>query len=200
MTDNDHRKKNPINRSEIRSPGFEDKFIHTKTIETALNNIIRAGKTGQAVTKRAKIILLRGLGKSKYRIGIDTGYNNRTIATWCKRWYRQLPSLLGPESQDVSKACFQKLVIQALKDNPRSGRRPIFTMEQRTHILALACEAPNDNGVPITRWSTREIAVRAVEKGIVPKISHGQVANFLKSGRSKTPSSSILAKFQSSQW
>jgi hypothetical protein len=38
-------------------------------------------------------------------------------------------------------------------------------------VIALACELPAEQGVPLSRWSSRELAREAVARGIVEQIS-----------------------------
>jgi hypothetical protein len=38
-------------------------------------------------------------------------------------------------------------------------------------VIALACELPAEQGVPLSRWSTEELAREAVARGIVEQIS-----------------------------
>lgn len=49
----------------------------------------------------------------------------------------------------------------------------------RIELKALACELPASSGVPLSRWSTQEVAREAVERGIVAKISGTTVWRWL---------------------
>jgi DDE superfamily endonuclease len=57
----------------------------------------------------------------------------------------------------------------------RSGRGPVvrdlFPPLQIAEVKALACELPAERGVPLSRWSSTEIAREAVARGIVERIS-----------------------------
>jgi hypothetical protein len=57
----------------------------------------------------------------------------------------------------------------------RSGRgrvvRGLFPPVQVAEVKALACELPSEKGVPLSRWSSTEIAREAVTRGIVERIS-----------------------------
>ncbi len=64
-------------------------------------------------------------------------------------------------------------------DRPRSGTPPTFTAQQVVRIIALACEDPQEAGVPITEWTPRELAQKASERGIVETISARTVERFL---------------------
>jgi DDE superfamily endonuclease/Homeodomain-like domain len=65
----------------------------------------------------------------------------------------------------------------------RSGRGPgargLFPPAQVAEIKALACELPSEQGVPLSRWSSAEIAREAVKRGIVAQISGATVWRWL---------------------
>jgi hypothetical protein len=65
----------------------------------------------------------------------------------------------------------------------RSGRgrdvRGLFPPAQVAEVKALACELPGEKGVPLSRWSSAEIAREAVERGIVAEISGATVWRWL---------------------
>ena len=67
-------------------------------------------------------------------------------------------------------------------DAPRSGRPVRITDEQVTRIIALACEAPERSGRPISQWTGREIADEIKRRGIVAEISERHAARLLKRG------------------
>jgi hypothetical protein len=52
--------------------------------------------------------------------------------------------------------------------------------EQICAIVALACERPEESGVPISQWSASDLAREAVRRGIVTSISPRSVGRFLK--------------------
>lgn len=57
----------------------------------------------------------------------------------------------------------------------RSGRalvvRGLFPPVQIAEVKALACELPAEKGVPLSRWSSAELAREAIARGIVEQIS-----------------------------
>jgi hypothetical protein len=65
----------------------------------------------------------------------------------------------------------------------RSGRargaRGLFPPAQVAEVKALACELPAERGVPLSRWSSAEIAREAVSRGIVAEISGATVWRWL---------------------
>jgi len=52
-----------------------------------------------------------------------------------------------------------------------SDARPLFPPDVAIQIKALACELPFDNHVPLSRFSSRDIAMEAIQRGIVAQIS-----------------------------
>ncbi len=46
-------------------------------------------------------------------------------------------------------------------------------------MKALACELPASSGVPLSRWSTEEVAREAMERGLVASISGTTVWRWL---------------------
>src|SRR5262249_32933563 len=104
--------------------------------------------------------------------------SRRTVRLWRRHW------LARPE----------RTVAERLQDAPRPGAPATFSAEQWCQIMALACEPPEDSARPISHWTPRELAAEAIKRGIVGTISERHVGRFLKSGRSQTPSESLLAQ------
>ncbi len=59
----------------------------------------------------------------------------------------------------------------ASRMNPGPGVRPIFPPRVVVSVKALACELPAQSRVPLSRYSTRELARVVVERGIAAAIS-----------------------------
>ena len=84
--------------------------------------------------------------------------------------------------------------------------RPPFPPEVRAEVKALACELPAASGLPLSRFSSREIARAAVARGIVCEISGATVWRWLgedavkpfalsdRNGRSRPSSSSSTCR------
>ena len=69
-----------------------------------------------------------------------------------------------------------------LSDVPRPGRPRQIGEEQVCQIMALACEAPQQSGRPISQWTAREIADEIKRRGILEDISPRHAARLLKRG------------------
>ncbi len=83
------------------------------------------------------------------------------------------------ECSETRAAC-ERAVRETLSDLPRPGAPGTFTPEQITRIIALACEAPQKSGRPITHWTHKELADEAAKRGIVESISASRVGCFLR--------------------
>ena len=108
---------------------------------------------------RARIVLLAADGEQNTDIADRVGVCIDVVSRWRKRF-----SLEG---------------IAGLADRPRSGRPRRFGPEVVTGIKALACEPPEKRAVPLSRWSSAELAAQAVVEGLVPAISSSTVRRWL---------------------
>ena len=69
--------------------------------------------------------------------------------------------------------------LPGLEDLPRSGRRRGFTPVQVAEVKALACTLPAENGQPLSRWSSTELASEVITRGIAETISAATVRRWL---------------------
>ncbi|RLA73178.1 MAG: helix-turn-helix domain-containing protein [Epsilonproteobacteria bacterium] len=130
-----------------------------------LEKIIRKQTTAQNIAKRARIILMANSGEYTNReIAKYVGINENELTKWTKRWVNSTT----------------KNIEEILEDRPRSGRPATITAEQWCKIMALACEKPENHGVPITHWSHSSLTTEIIKQGIVESISPTHVGNFLK--------------------
>jgi len=70
--------------------------------------------------------------------------------------------------------------MDGLDDRKRCGRPPRFTPVQQAQVKALACELPATSGVPLSRWSSAELADEAVITGVAESISASTVCRWLR--------------------
>jgi transposase len=69
--------------------------------------------------------------------------------------------------------------LAGLRDAARPGRPRRFTAVQRAQVTAIACELPATRGAPLSRWSSLELAMEAIEAGVVVDISASTVRRWL---------------------
>jgi putative transposase len=149
---------------------------------TALEDLVRAQKTGQALARRARVVLLASMGYSNMDIARLVPMDEEAVGLWRRRWAKWSRVPLTELS-----------VADRLTDAPRPGAVPRLTAEQVCQIVALACEQPTDAGRPISQWTHRELADEIVRRGITDRISPRHAARLLKSGRPPAAPSALLA-------
>ncbi len=116
--------------------------------------------TAQArMVLRATIVLAAADGASNAGIARNLGVCPDTVRKWRARYLRA--GLAG------------------LADARRPGRPSRFTGVQRAQVTALACELPSTQGVPLSRWSSAELAAQAVQAGVVAGIAPATVRRWL---------------------
>ncbi len=135
--------------------------------------LLRRHTTPQQVALRARIVLAAAADLNNAQIAQQEGVEVGTVRLWRGRWLGLRPIALA----DLS-------VEERLADAPRSGTPARITAEQVCRLVALACEAPDASGRPISQWTGREVADEAVRRGIVPTISPRHAGRLLKRGTS----------------
>lgn len=155
----------------------------TVTVTTSerrlLEPLARAKTAPQRLVERCRIVLLSAEGWANEAQADELGIDRQRVRRWRHRWAGARPALDAAENREASEKDLEKLIIGILTDDDRCGAPTKFTPEQITGIIALACEAPADSGVPISHWTPPELAREAVKRGIVESISPRQVDRFL---------------------
>ena len=155
----------------------------TETERSALERLVCAQKTGQALVRRARVVLLAAMGYSNVEIARLMPMDEEAVGLWRRRWAACHAIPLEERS-----------VAERLADAPRPGHQPRLSPEQVCQIIALACEQPTASGRPISQWSHRELADEIVRRGITDRISPRHAARLLKSGRPAAASRPLLAE------
>jgi len=133
--------------------------VLTAAEKAVLTTRARSGRTEHRDRVRARIVLAAAAGCSNAAIAAELGLCVDTA----RRWRRQ----------------FSRQRLAGLTDRPRSGRPRRFTAVQVAAVTALACTLPAETGIPLSRWSSRELAVEAVERGVAEAISASTVRRWL---------------------
>jgi transposase len=108
---------------------------------------------------RARIVLAAADGCGNAGIARDLAVCQDTVRKWRSRFaLRRLPGLV---------------------DAQRSGRPRQFSAVQRAQVAAIACELPATRGMPLSRWSSFELACEAIAAGVVEDISPSTVRRWL---------------------
>ncbi len=157
----------------------------SKKEQEELTRLTRRHRSEQQVVMRARIILAAAQGSSNIQIARELDINVDTVRLWRDRWASWQEIEQEKDNQETVS------LAQRLQDAPRPGAVPKFTVEQRTQMAALACEAPGSAGRPISQWTGREIADELKRRGIVSQISPRHAARLLKKGAFNPTGSAI---------
>ena len=140
---------------------------------------------------RISLLLFASKGYTNARVKRELGIDLKTVKKWRRRWETEFDSInafeLGESGQGVSDKELLKRMLLVLKDYSRSGAPKRITLAQEKQIIALACERPEDHGIPLTQWNREMLAHVAKAKGIVETISPRYVGEILKKNRASTP-------------
>lgn len=130
-----------------------------------LERLSRAHSTPQLIARRAKIILMANYEcMSNAEIAEALKVANYIVTKWTRRW--------------IDRAMDE--VSDRLSDFPRSGAPDTITPEQWCRVMALACESPQDHGLPLSHWTSKELAAHAIKLGIIEHLSAGHLRKMLK--------------------
>jgi transposase len=102
--------------------------------------------------QRAKIILMAAEGLENSEIAVRLNTRGDVVSEWRKRFF--LERLAG------------------LEERSRPGRPGLFPSNLLVvQVKALACELPATHDVPLSRWSTTDLAREACQSALVASIS-----------------------------
>lgn len=128
--------------------------------------------------QRAQIILMAADGEGNRAIARKCHLDRHTVRLWRNRWADMAAELEHTENKNPQ--ALKRLIQDTLSDAHRSGRPRDFTEVQIAGIIALACESPEDKGLPFSHWTPGTLAQQAKQEGIVEQISPRSVGRFLK--------------------
>ena len=148
----------------------------------------RGASLGQST--RIRIILGTAAGLSRAALVQELEIDPKVVTRWRKRWIETYQSLSafegGKAGQGVPDSALLAKMLEVLSDRPRAGKPSQITLAQKQQIMAVACEQPQDYGLPFTHWTREWLAQVAMQHGIVEKISPRYVGVLLKKQRTPT--------------
>lgn len=126
--------------------------------KTELKALTSKGTEQARKLTRCRILLLADSGRSSASISEALSISSKTVTNVCRRYS-------------------EEGLLAAINEKQRPGAPTIFDGKVRATITALACsKAPEGH----SQWSLRLLADKAVELGIVDRISHNHVGEILK--------------------
>jgi putative transposase len=158
-----------------------------------LESLTRAGTTGQDLAIRARIVLMSADEVKTRDQAMALRVHPERVSRWRVRWAGAQERLTAAEGENAKDKDLEALIVTILSDAGRPGAPVKFTPEQLTAIIALACEKPEDSGLPVSHWTPPELAREATKRGIVKSISPRHIDRFLKRSRNQTAQEPLLA-------
>lgn len=159
-------------------PGKAAKVRLTEKQKNILEEMVRSTTIPKRLFERASVILLAFAGALNTSIADEVGLARKQVGLWRRRWQQSFDALVSIECCEP-RATLRREIEDVLSDAPRSGSPGIFTAEQVTQVLSLACESPELSKRPIEAWTARELADELVRREIVESISGSQVSRYL---------------------
>lgn len=164
-----------------------------------LERLARSRKLERRLAERVQIVLGSADGKRSVDQAAALGVDGQRVNRWRRRFAAAAERLAAATVPEVSDQELEAVLLDVMADEERSGVTPTFTAEQLTQIIALACKAPKDIGLPVTHWTPKELAIEAIRQGIVATISTRHVARFFGGHGSQTAPLHLLAQLQSQE-
>jgi transposase len=150
----------------------------TERQQAILRQLSVATTVTYRLRQRATIILLAFEKRLNRDIAAIVSLGPDQVGAWRRRWQQEFERLTVIEgSNDPSD--LRRAIEELLADEQRSGRPPTFTAEQLTMIFSVACEAVEDSGRPVARWTQLEIIDEVIKRGIIKSISTSHMSTLL---------------------
>ena len=134
------------------------------------------------LVERAKMLIAADAGQSGTAIAAEMNVNPQRPRRWRRRWAAASQGIDEADAAGASDRDLEHLIEGTLGDASRSGTPPTFTAEVVAKLISLACERPEDSGLPVTHWTPDELAKEAQKRGIVEEISPRHLDRLLKRG------------------
>lgn len=144
-----------------------------------LRGLYSSRKTSQSLAERARIVEMSLDGLNNHEQARLLGVDVQRVRRWRRRWGDQQHRFEEAVVHGAPAAELKTFIEGVLSDAPRSGVPPHFSAEQYAGIIALACERLDESGLPLSHWSSSELAQEAVRRGIVESISPRHVGRIL---------------------
>jgi len=158
--------------------GKAARVVITERQQAVLQQLSRSTTVAFRLRQRAQLILLAFEKRLNRDIAETVQLGTNQVGAWRKRWQQEFERLTLIEGIEEPVE-LRRAIEDVLTDEQRSGRPTTFTAEQLTMIFAVACEAVEESGRPVARWTQREIIDEVIKRGIVDSISTSHMSTLL---------------------
>jgi transposase len=158
--------------------GKAARVVITERQQVVLQQLSRSTTVAFRLRQRAQLILLAFEKRLNRDIAETVQLGTNQVGAWRKRWQQEFERLTLIEGIEEPIE-LRRAIEDVLSDEQRSGRPTTFTAEQLTMIFSVACEAVEESGRPVARWTQREIIDEVIQRGIVDSISTSHMSTLL---------------------
>jgi len=152
-----------------------------------LEGLSRSRTLPTRLVERAKIVVWCDDGLPDAAQARLLNVDSQRPRRWRKRWLAAAAELNEAELAGATDHELGQRIQGMLLDEERSGSPPKFSPEQIAQLISLACEPPEESGLPTTHWTPAELANEARKRRVVESISPRHLDRLLKSVRASTP-------------
>ena len=142
----------------------------SKRVEDLFISSIKKRNIESHYQKRMNIIYQSSHGKENQDIAKEMKCSPVTVRKWRKRWktfeYVIIELEIGLDNKTVNKVDLLYKIKEILSDLPRAGSSSRITNSEKDRLVALACESPQEQDLPFTVWTHKELAAQAKKMGI----------------------------------
>jgi len=170
--------------------------VLSSRVRALLERWIRASSSSQQLAERSRIIVMSADDVANLEQADRLGVDPQRVRRWRNRWASRAEEVADAEAAGASDKELAGLVGDILSDNYRCGAPPKFSAEQLAQLVALACESPEESGLPVSHWTPADLAREAIRRGIVEEISPRHVDRVLKRSRAASAQDPLLAQCQ----
>jgi transposase len=153
-------------------------IIITEKQSAILNEFAVSRSVSVSLAQRSKIVVMAFERVHNDEIAQVVDLHRNHVGVWRHRWKEAFHDLVAVECSEGIPA-LKQAITKLLSDAPRSGRPPSTTSEQLTQVASLAREKPADSGLPITQWTSGELATELVRRTVFETVSASSVRRWL---------------------
>jgi transposase len=146
------------------------KITISKRVGALLTSSINKRNIEYHFQKRMNIIYKGSLGHENQDIAKEMACSPVTVRKWRKRW-KTFEGVIEQTEMEIDKGTAYKTdllhkIKEILSDMPRSGSSARISDPEKDRLVALACESPQNHGLPFTVWTHKELSAQAKKMGI----------------------------------
>ena len=150
---------------------------HFSLIYNSLEAIIRMKKVATSINSRAQLILMMMNSRTDSFISKELSCTRDRV----KRWRTRALELFNKwEYKDTNEKKAIEDILLILSDKYRRGAPSVFTAENICLIVSIALRQPSEFGLPISNWSSEDLAVEVKKQGILELISASTISRILR--------------------